>query len=481
MAYFNPTHELRNEATYEDGAWKEELQEYTNERITTITKSGLLNFFLKNYKNNENIQEIRTIITDYTRSDTIERVAEHILNTTLSNVIIFTKKTSITGRGIRNIAEFINAEDNTSVTELTNVSLLLQDNASDPVRAYQITKENNIKQYLIIGNKHMTQKVQYLCLGLVPNWFPELLEGLDETRLNAFKTLCYSIGKMQADLYCTSVRNCIELCAEPPAPTIDYTPITRLLSNDVQTKITQLQRTQASTQERINSILRDYENYINVLQQTTWELSKLITEDQTEQTEDTINIAKKFKSVVNYEFKDNEHYITIRSKMLIESDAIVKKILAPNNTTAQAHYGILTEKARRLFEDLWINKTLTLDFCTLFNKVHGNAVPYCNVPTLPRLTTHTMPNPHLLHYSCYGDNRRQIIDACTSNNLEYYLGSLTAANSNLNTGDATVLNSFCRDLLTRYIDRPLLYDIENKKYISPRERMKLYETVQTDG
>ena len=478
MAFFNRTNLLGRETTFDDGnAWRPELQVYSDERIQSITKERLLNFFIRNFSNGQNTNEIKISFDAFTRSDHILYLINRIKDYDYDNTIMFFRKTSISGRGISTIATEINNTPGITMTELTNVSLLLQTSTSDPIRVYKIVRNDRTTQYAVIGHNNMKQEAYYICLGLVTNWFPELLENIDDEKVNAIKNLCYNIGNMDEDAYVQSVRACFALCTEPPLPEINYTPIVNMLSNNVQSRINALQSEHTSYRGRLTETLQRYEQYKTKIQQIEWELSKLMSEPPSNNAETDIQMAKNFKSIVHYGFRNDEHLITIRSKMILDSDAIVKRIIEPNNTNAHNHYYINSESERKLLEDLWINKTLQLDFCTTFIKYKNDAMPYIGAAPNPRLTINTIPNPHLAHYSCFGSNRKQLIDANGANNLEYYLGTLTASNSNLNTGDATVLQAFCRDILDRYKNKPILYDVETKQYVSPAERMKTYETV----
>lgn len=478
MAFFNRTNILGREATFDDGnTWRPELQVYSDERIQSITKERLLNFFIRNFSNGQNTNEIKISFDAFTRSDNILYLINRINDYAYDNTIMFFRKTSISGRAISYIATEINKIPGITMTELTNVSLLLQTSTSAPIRVYKIVRDDHTTQYAVIGHNNMKQEAYYICLGLVTNWFPELLENIDDEKVNAIKNLCYSIGNMEENAYVQSVRACFALCTEPPLPEIDYTTIVNMFSNNAQARINTLRSEHTRYQGGLEDALQKYEQYKTKIQQIEWELSKLMSEPPSNNAEANIQIAKNFKSIVHYVFRNDEHLITIRSKMMLDSDAIVKRIIEPNNTSAHNHYYINSESERKLLEDLWINKTLQLDFCTTFAKYRNEAMPYIAQTPIPRLTTNTIPNPHLAHYSCFGSNRKQLIDANNANNLEYYLGTLTASNSNLNTGDATVLQSFCRDILDRNKNKPILYDVETKQYVSPAERMKTYETV----
>lgn len=481
MAFFNPAYPLGNEITFEDQNFKPILQDYDDTTIYSVTKPFLLNFFIRNFSKNKLAPGINTTFWAYTRTEPLENIALRIINNNTPNLIYFIQKTSVSGRALGAFAKFINDTSSVKVTELTNISLAFQDNKADPVRVYKIEKADGKKQYAVIGTKHMTQKIQYMGLGLTPVLFPELLKDMDETKLNTFKSLCQSIGRMDAQEYETNIHACIALCEMPTLPEIDFTSIDNFLGKDNQTRIAKLRDKQRAEQQRIDNALRVYEESNQVLQKIIWELSKLTTEPQNNDSEKAIQIAKNFKSIVAYRYENNEYHITIRSRMILESDAIVKRIVEPTNYSAHEHYCIYSESARRLLEDLWVNKTLQLDFCTTFSKYKTDMIPICSRPSHPLLKRNTIPNPHLIHYACYGTNKKQLIDAYNSENLEYYLGILTSSNSNLNTGDATVLIAFCKDILQKYADENILYDVENKVYVSPKERMKYYETIQNNG
>ena len=213
------------------------------------------------------------------------------------------------------------------------------------------------------------------------------------------------------------------------------------------------------------------------IQQEQRKLTALFTEPKKNE-EQFIKDAQDCKSIVDYYVHEGKHMITIKSKMILDSKAIVTKILTPNNTTAQEHYNITSERAYKLFEELWLKETLQIHFCTRFIKTKGTAVPTSiQRPRAAKNTKNTIPNPHLIHYACFGSNKQILIDAARDNNLQYYLGALTACNSNLNTGDATVLSRFCRELLSEYRNEAILYDPATKTYTTPNERMKSYETI----
>lgn len=478
MAFFNTHVPLRVELTYEDEQWETYLQNYIEEPVRGITKEYLINFFIKNFSKNTNQTKVTTRSFDYTRSDNYFNIVSSIHNCNTPNAILFYKKTSISRRMISTIKDEVNNFEDVHMTEQTGVSLYLQENITSPIRVFKVERPDETVQYVIIGTNNMLQNVYYTCLGLIPNWFPETLMNIDEDRKTALKELCNAIGNKNTEAYIQSIKKCFELCFEPVEQDIDFTSIVTLLDNNRTDKINHLNTRENALREQIDSIIIRYDSLTKDLRRTQWELSKLTTENNTEEDNKAIEIAKTFKSIVGYKLERGEHHITLRSKMMLESDAIVKKLLQPNNTYGQEHYYIYSDAQRRMFEDLFVNKTLELEFCTTIVKSKHLASPDRAItPIKTRRTANTMPNPHLVHYNCFGDNVKQLIAAQNDNNFEYYLGILTASNSNLNTGDATVLKKFCKNILEQYYDTRVLYDVEAKKYITPRERVTMYEAL----
>ena len=479
MAFFSPTAPVRHEYNFEDRTvWADQLSYYdAGSNLFNITKHYFINFFIKNFTKTKTIPDINIDILSWTRNDPETLIASALCANTIPNKIFIIKKTSISGRKISAIVNSVNEATGITMTELSNLSLYLQEDKTHPLRVFKITKENNITQYAVIGTQNIAQKVYYTCIGMACVWFPDLFKNLDSDRGAAIKELCLAIGKMEEEAYKNAIEQCFKLCYEPIEPEIDYTPIATLLTIDKTSRIQSLQNSVADWHSAIETTLKNYESYQNNLRRVQKELTELLLNTQDDKTDEKIKIAKEFKSLVDYTFENSVHVITIRSKMLIDSQTIVKKLLTPGNTQGQLHYGITTEKQRRLFEELFIDKTLQIDFCTTFHKKQ-DGVPYrITRPTKIKRTLNTIPNPHLIHYTCYGSNHKLLIEANRDNNLEYYLGVLTACNSNLNTGDATVLNRFCSDILNVYTNAEILYDVKENKYISPAERMQSYETV----
>lgn len=461
--------------------WDNYLKDYAQTQAYGVTKQFLITILLHNYKKipmTTAYSDIGITFRNFRRSDTADTVVNYIKRCNLNTYIHFISKTSLSGRQIGLYIAALNEDENITITEDTATSLYLQPDNAHPVRVLKLTTtEPEATTYFVIGTNHMYQNVFYTCLALAPKWFPHILDGIEPIRKEALLKVFSAIGNMDKEKYHTAIMNCIALCYEPEAQPIDFTPITNLLQADLDTKIGTRQTNIREAQRCIDNALAEYTRYTQELQKEQNELTRLLAEPK-QDNELAINDAKNCKSIIDYNIVEGKHVLTIKSKLMLDSTSIVKKILHPDNTQALAHYNIPGEKARRLLEDLWLKNTLQMFFCTAFAKSPTVSVPSrCLKPTRTKETKHTMPNPHLVHYTCFGNNKKQLIDAATSNNLQYYLGTLTACNSNLNTGDATVLRRFCSDLFDVYFDKPILYDVENKTYVTPRRRMEQYETV----
>ena len=478
---FNPNAQLTREITNADRFFWEMMKDNTQcQYVYSTSKQFLLSCLIRNYKkipNTSSTPLVELIFKHYRRVDDINTIINYIKTRSLNN-IYFIAKTSISGRQIATIAEAINNDPSCTFTEDITTSLYLQTDKSHPVRVFKLTTNNpTTTTYFIIGSNQMLQNVYYTCLALVPKWFPNFFEGIDQTRINALIKVFTAIGHMNSNEYDEAMRNCINLCYDLEEQEIDYSTITSFLQPDIDTQINYLQKNIDMYRRNANSYLTQYETATAALQAEQRKLTQLLTESNKDD-ETIIADAKNCKSIINYYMHDGIHTITIKSKMILDSKAIVTKLLASGNKTAQAYYHIETEQQRKLFEDLWLNETLQIYFCTTFHKEKNKSIPdTISIPKRTKTTKNTIPNPHLRHFTCYGSNRKILTDAATNNNLQYYLGALTACNSNLNTGDATVLRYFCKDLLNTYYDTPVLYNTETKTYITPRERINSYETV----
>ena len=469
---------LRAERHY----WDYMLKDLTDTTYYNISKQFLINSLIHNYRK-QPISNTNTFFNlhfhAFKRIDTPDIVAHYIKTSPRNNQIYFISKTSVSGRQIATIANDINATEDLTFTEDLTTSLYLQTSASHPVRVFKLidTCNSEAAAYFVIGSNKMLQNVFYTCLALVPKWFPEILGGLDDARKNALIKVFTAIGRMNNSDYYEALVNCFDLLYEPEKQPIDFSSIANFLQIDITAQINNLKSSIENHQRDIDNYLRHYQDSLTHLRQQQHKLTALLTE----QKKDNINViadAQNCKSIIDYYTSSTNHVLTIKSKMILDSKAIVTKILEPSNTVAQQHYHILREPIRRLFEDLWIKETLQLYFCTTFYKTTNATIPTSiKVPKRTKETKNTMPNPHLVHYSCFGSNKKVLIDAATNNNLQYYLGALTACNSNLNTGDATVLKRFCYELLTTFVNDPILYDVETKTYVTPSERIRNYETV----
>ena len=479
---FLPSHGLGPEITSADRHyWDNYIKDYTQISAYSVTKQFIITCLLHNYKKipiSSYKNDIEINFKHYTREDSLEAITNYILNRISNNTIHFISKTSVSGRKIATIAAAVNERPNITFTEDTTTSLYLQTDNSHPVRVFKLTTtEPQTTTYFIISSNQMCQNVYYTCLALVPKWFPDLFKGIDAARYGALIALFKAIGRMNNTEYQRALMSCIDLCYDPEETPIDFSTMISFLQTDIDTQIRNIQERIATHQSHADSFLTNYQTAMASLRDEQHKLTVLLTEPKKDNN-NIIEDAKNCKSIVDYVKQNEKHIITIKSKMILDSKAIVTKILAPDNVTAQMHYSINTERARRLFEDLWLKETLQLYFCTTFHKTKNTNVPTSiTVPKRTKSTRNTIPNPHLIHYTCYGSNKKLLVDAATNNNLQYYLGALTACNSNLNTGDATVLRRFCAELLSTYVDTPILYDVENKTYITPRERMRSYETV----
>lgn len=460
--------------------WDNVLKYIMPEHYYSISKTFLINSIINNYKK-QSITNLKfeTVFKSYRRIDTPDTIANWIKTRTVNNQIHFISKTSISGRQISTIAEDINNTEHLTFTEDVTTSLYLQSDKNHPIRVFKFTNANieHSANYFIIGSNQMLQSVYYTCLGLVPKWFPNILDGIDDTRKEAIVEICKAIGRMNNTDYHQALTNAFELLYTPEETPIDFSKIKTFLQLDFETIAQQ-------TQDHINALQRNADNYLANyrdtmigIQHEQRKLTALFTEPKKNE-EQFIKDAQDCKSIVDYYVNEGRHIITIKSKMILDSKAIVTKILAPNNTTAQEHYNITSKRAQKLFEELWLTETLQIHFCTRFIKTKSTAVPTSiQIPRVTKNTKNTIPNPHLIHYACFGSNKQILIDAARDNNLQYYLGALTACNSNLNTGDATVLSRFCRELLNDYRNEAILYDPATKTYTTPYERMKSYETV----
>ena len=479
---FNPEFPLARETTPADRFFWEMLKDNTQcSHIYNPTKQFLISCLIRNYKKDRNTSSAPIFdlnISNYRRIDNPDTIVDYIKTRRLNNEIYFIAKTSISGRQIATIAATINNDPLYTFTEEVTTSLYLQTDNSHPVRVFKLTTNNpETTTYFVIGSNQMLQYVFYTCLALVPKWFPHLFEGIDQTRMDALIKVFTAIGHMNNNEYNEAMRNCIDLCYDLEEKEIDFSTITSFLKQDITVQTDYLQNRIETYRTNANAYLQSYEDAIKAMQNEQCKLTQLLTEPKKDD-ETVIADAKSCKSIIDYFMDEHKHILTIKSKMVLDSKTIVNKILARGNTDAQRYYHIETGRQRRLFEDLWLKETLQIYFCTTFHKELSRSVPIAaRAPKRTKATRNTIPNPHLHHYACYGSNKKILIEAATNNNLQYYLGALTACNSNLNTGDATVLRRFCSELLNEYYDSPILYDVETKTYTTPRERINSYEAI----
>ena len=480
--WFQPAVEISLERHYSDGglgwmSWMAEFTE-TNDTIYYFSKTDLINLFLKQY-NKLYTKPLYISVNNYTRNTEDLTIINEILRPTNENTIKFITKTSISGRRINELITRATANSELyTFEELQNVSLYLQRDRTNAIRVFKRSNiyDNNVS-YLIIGTNHMSREALYTALGLAPVWFPDILTGLNNEHKQAIINLCDSIGKMDADLFEACINKCFKLIPETPEEEINFTGISKLFHINFETQKSNLVTKISNLDSAINSILSKYEQYLQERRETKLKLQTLLTQEDVDDTQ-AIADAKTFKSIVYYNTEANMHYFIIRSKMMLDSTSVIQRILAPENTRAHEMYHLTSPNKRRLAKELFIDNTLQIDFCTKFTKESDRAYPSVSKPNKSIHNRNTIPNPHLIYYNCYGGNKKLLAEAHNAENLQYYLGLLTACNSNLNTGDAVVFTKFMYDLFVTYVQKPILYDVATKTYISPLERMHSYnETV----
>lgn len=138
---------------------------------------------------------------------------------------------------------------------------------------------------------------------------------------------------------------------------------------------------------------------------------------------------------------------------------------------------------QQLVDEAFVTRTVTIHLTTGFyiNITTGslNRVNYgerANAVYNEEMRT-GLPNPHHLHYNCFGDNTRTCASLVSQGKLDEALMTAYAATGGLNIGDTPVFNHFIEDLSsTSFANVP--YIEKNGQRMTSKEYKELYEQEQ---
>lgn len=430
---------------------------------------SLLNAIMANY--NEKTPQITMCYRHYIRNDRPESIAAYIRNFTSD--IIYIERTAYSGKAIAETIEQLKTHITDPIEELTNISLFLQEKGS-PVRVYKRTNQNTPPQYYILTNK-CTEKIMNTTIGLIHNWFPHIYTDLDEPRQNTIKNYLKAIGESYEDAAQEELTALLNLLKEPELPQINYSAIAALAQTNKQEKIRNLESDMRNAQDELRRITAELNRVLEKIEKIEFKQRMTLLEPDDSPTKELVKELQAFKSIKYYGplegVNSYTNFITIVSKMMPSDQDLAQKIFS--DEAKAAFYGVHSQKFRQLMLDILTTDKYTINFRTSFRLANLTDSTITTENAIPQLKKNTVPNPHLTYYNCFGGNAATLAHAGRKKDVITYLGVLTASNSNLNIGDATVLKLFCSHLLSTLYDKQVLFDNQTQTYIAPRQAEEL--------
>lgn len=460
------TTQLRNDLT---DVYTNTLNMSTSNLGSAHTILKILNIFLSCSTKTDT--QIKNRVHHFTRIDTEQEIITTIKSTITrgDTHLLFIEKTQLSQRAITRILDGLH-DNNCTITEKTEVSTYL---SLFDVRCFHIQETQGKNTcYLFIG-KTIPCKAFYTAVGMLPKWYPNIFKKETHKYMDVIVDCCKAIAEMDEIRFINNINKLTNDMLEVLATqnNIDYNQLAKALiaeknrKNELEAEIINKQRLAAHT----------WQNYLNTLcniENLNKALTDLITQESKIDNEETLNELKAFKSIkafgqIKADPASTRTYLTLTSKCIPSNKELAEKIFTKPITAE--NYNCYTNAECKLMLDILVNDKYTIDFTTAFKVPYTQRIEQAD----GIYTKNSIPNPHLRYHSCFGSNAQVIAKAQASGNIIDTIGALTACNSNLNTEDSVVLKEFTTDLLKIYKDKPILYNVENKKYYTVTEAIEL--------
>lgn len=171
------------------------------------------------------------------------------------------------------------------------------------------------------------------------------------------------------------------------------------------------------------------QNYTAVLNQSTSDLEERVTE--------TIDLLKRSKVILEHGIAEGNLWFTIYQPLHVNNPEEFKRLIPNLNITPKTK-----ELVRKVFVDeeyeLWTKVTVRLD---LIRYRISRADSTYSIEA-----EHSIPQPHIAHFNCFGTHYELIANQISQNNLLEAVEQTIEACSELNWADSPVVNRLMHDI-----------------------------------
>ena len=244
----------------------------------------------------------------------------------------------------------------------------------------------------------------------------------------------------------------------------------------------------------INQIDNDIANLNQTLNSYYDEIIKLITNikekelrkvilmgtDFEQHTSELIEYMNTNKFITDIDIQNNYLYITIKTPIYFVDEKFIQRLFDTPKSYLHGKPKIIKDLVQELFLDkksLIIVKAkmaINISAITSINTgAYGGRLSNIVSPTSQNLSfTDSVPQPHLIHYKCFGGNETHILKNLQNNDIIGFIAQIIASCQNINFGDQVVTEHFLKDITDYYSNTKCIIDTETNEQISYNEWQK---------
>lgn len=224
--------------------------------------------------------------------------------------------------------------------------------------------------------------------------------------------------------------------------------LVKLLDNMKAQKLNKFQEvvdnSRRTLQDLLNQIARAQRNYNDANQNYTAMLNQG-TGDLEERVTEAIDLLKRSQVILAHGIAENNLWFTIHQPLHVNNPEEFKRII-PNLTAPPKTEELL----KKVFVDeeyeLWTEVTVRLDL------IHYSISKANSAHSLK--AEHSIPQPHVGHYNCFGTHYELIANQTAQNNLLEAIEQTIEACSELNWADSVVVRRLMWDIADEYSNVP---------------------------
>lgn len=347
-----------------------------------------------------------------------------------------------------------------------DLSLALQTQKNHKIAVITLIDTNTT---IIFSNKYNIEDVQTY-YSIVPIVYPkedlptELIESFLALYNKDYQKICDNLNIIFKDINISEIK--LKILEEE---------LTTLFKNvnDTSALDTSIRDLEAQLRTQYDLIART----ITIIQQKQAQRLILLNIDKNEIVKTVIEYLQNNKLIDNFYITNNRLCIVVKTPIYFVDEEYLTKLFE----TPKSYIHNFESDAKALLKEAFIDKKIKLIVKAILDiniaaigSYNGNIRGFADILRAKPMSitdgyTDAIPQPHLVHYNCFGGNETHILKAAQNKDYIGVIAQGIAACQNLNFGDTSVCSSFLNDITRNCTNAKFILDEETNEQITYSE------------